>query len=108
MTQLSLLEDLEGFAAKDVSVEITREHLIVNATRVSRQENHSHGITVRETTETFHRRLDLPAGTQPEQAEAHLTHGLLSVIVPITHTARTGEESVLVPVRRTSDTHSHQ
>jgi HSP20 family protein len=79
--------DLPGLSSEDVSVKITREHLVIEGFQNSVANDTSDGYQLARRGEPFKRTITLPEGADTLRAHAHLADGVLEVSVPLMTTA---------------------
>src|SRR5215471_7458886 len=75
--------DLPGLTKDDVKVEIARHGITIEGERKDETEEQREGYYQSERTYgKFYRRLPLPDGVEPEQAEATFRNGVLEITMP--------------------------
>ena len=80
--QLSVEVHLPGFEEKDVSVDVDKGALVIQAERHEREEDKKKKYVIRETSNSFYRRITLPEQADDGKIEAHFAKGVLTVVVP--------------------------
>lgn len=77
--QLVVEAHLPGFSADDVSVSLDAGSLVIEA---EHSEKETRNYIVRESSSSFHRRVDLPGEVSDEDVTATFDQGVLTVKVP--------------------------
>jgi len=75
---------LPNYEQDDVSIEVDNGALVIQAEKHERDEDKKKKYVVRESSNSFYRRIQLPERADTEQVGAHLTDGVLKVTVPLT------------------------
>ncbi|MFL5309371.1 MAG: Hsp20/alpha crystallin family protein [Myxococcales bacterium] len=87
--QLVVRADLPGLSPDDVRVEVTEGSLVIEGERRSEMEVEEEGSYRSERTYgRFSRAIDLPAGVDPEGAQARFENGVLEVSIPLPEQTR--------------------
>lgn len=95
--------DLPGLAENDVSVEVTGNRLTISGKRQEEQRNEGDRYWAYERSYgSFTRSFTLPEGTQPDEIDARLEHGVLEIRIPKTK----GEEATKIQIKGTTSTPS--
>lgn len=79
----TVLEDLSGFEPTEVDVTIDNECIVIQARHTTRTESHEYGYSLRERTDTVHRRIPLPTHSDASAAHVEFDRGLLTITVPL-------------------------
>ena len=77
---------LPGFAEHDISVDVDKGALVIQAQRTEREEkdnDHKKKYIVRESSDSFYRSISLPEQADESAIAASFDHGVLSVTVPL-------------------------
>ncbi len=80
--QLTLEAHLPKFAEKDVTVNVDQGALVIQAERHETEKDKSKKYVVRESSDSFYRRIALPEQADETAIRADFTNGVLSVVVP--------------------------
>ena len=75
---------LPNFEQGDVDIQVDNGMLIVSAERHEKDEDKKKKYVVRESSNSFYRRIQLPDRADGDKIEAHLDEGVLRVTVPLT------------------------
>jgi HSP20 family protein len=80
--------DVPGLKKDEITVEVGDEHLILRGERKHEAEEKKEGYFKTERTYgSFYRAVPLPEGVKPEEANAKLTDGVLTITMPMTMVA---------------------
>jgi len=91
--------DVPGLTENDISVEVSGNRLIVSGKREEEERSEGDRYWAYERSfGSFTRSFMLPEGTQPDQIEARLEHGVLEVRIPKSK----GEEATKIQIKGTS------
>ncbi|MBW4033065.1 MAG: Hsp20/alpha crystallin family protein [Acidobacteria bacterium] len=82
--KLTVEAHLPNFAEKDVTVNVDQGALVIQAERHETDKDTSKKYVVRETNDSFYRRITLPEQADLKAVTATFTNGVLSVTVPFT------------------------
>ncbi|HSW91423.1 MAG TPA: Hsp20/alpha crystallin family protein [Candidatus Saccharimonadales bacterium] len=74
---------LPNFDQKDVSIQVDKDVLIIQAEKHEKEEDKEKKYVVRESASSFYRRIALPERADAEGIDAHLEDGVLKVKVPL-------------------------
>ncbi|KAG9307904.1 small heat shock protein [Chiua virens] len=75
--------ELPGLESEDITIDIHNNRLIVSGESMTSNSHSKGGYTVRERRYgMFSRTLQLPSETKPEDVQAKMEHGLLTVTFP--------------------------
>ena len=77
---------LPDFAEQDISVDVDRGALIIQAEKHEREEDRKKKYVVRESSSSFYRRIALPEQADEAAIDARFDKGVLRVQVPFTST----------------------
>jgi HSP20 family protein len=75
---------LPNFEQKNINIEIENGVLIISAERHEKDEDKGKQYVVRESSNSFYRRIALPKRAEVDKIEANLEDGVLRVSVPLT------------------------
>lgn len=75
---------LPNFEQKDVNIEVENGALVISAERHEKEEDKGKQYVVRESSNSFYRRIALPKRADADKIEAHLDDGVLRAGVPLT------------------------
>jgi HSP20 family protein len=75
---------LPNFEQKNINIEIENGALIISAERHEKDEDKGKQYVVRESSNSFYRRIALPKRAEVDKIEANLEDGVLRVSVPLT------------------------
>jgi len=82
--QLLVCADLPGLKKEDITVEFTGDALTIQGERrQEHEETHEGHHTSERSYGTFYRSIPLPAGVNPENAEATFQDGVLKISMPL-------------------------
>lgn len=73
---------LPDFQDSDVSVDIDDGTLVIQAQKHQKEEDDSKKYVVRESSESYYRRIALPQQTDQSKVTATFEHNVLTVVVP--------------------------
>lgn len=85
--QLTVEAHLPDFQQKDISVDIDRGALVIQAEKHEKEEDAKKKYVIRESSSSFYRRITLPEQAEPSKVQAHFTNGVLKVTIPFAETA---------------------
>ncbi len=80
--QLTVEARLVGFEDKDITVELDDDALVIRAEHHEKEEDKKRKYVVRESANSFYRRVSLPDQADRSKVEAHFSDGILKVVVP--------------------------
>lgn len=75
---------LPNFEQKDVNIEVENGALVISAERHEKEEDKGKQYVVRESSNSFYRRISLPKRADTDKIEAHLDDGVLRASIPLT------------------------
>lgn len=75
---------LPKFNEQDITIEVENGTLVIQGERHEKEEDKSKRYVMRESSNSFYRRIQLPDRADPDQVQAHLDDGVLKVTVPLT------------------------
>lgn len=75
---------LPHFTEDDISVQVDEGVLTISASRHDKEEDKEKKYVLRESSQSFYRRISLPERADGDSIEAHLEDGILKVSVPLT------------------------
>lgn len=75
---------LPHFTEDDISVQVDEGVLTISASRHDKEEDKEKKYVLRESSQSFYRRISLPERADGDSVEAHLEDGILKVSVPLT------------------------
>ena len=78
---------LPNFDEKDITVNIDKGALVIQAERHEKDEDKTKKYVVRESSSSFYRSIILPEQAEEGSISADFTKGILKVTVPLTHAA---------------------
>lgn len=78
---------LPNFEEKDISVNVDRGALVIQAERHEKEEDKAKKYVIRESSSSFYRSIALPDQADEERISADFTDGVLTVTVPLAETA---------------------
>ncbi|WP_426319909.1 Hsp20/alpha crystallin family protein [Microbacterium sp. E-13] len=78
---------LPNFDEQDVSVDVDRGALVIQAQRHEKEEDKKKKYVVRESTTSFYRSILLPEQADEKEITATFDHGVLKVTVPLAESA---------------------
>lgn len=81
--QLVVEVHLPNFEQKDIDIHVEDNALVVSAERHEKEEDKDKAYVVRESSNSFYRRISLPERADTNKIEAHLDNGRLSVTIPL-------------------------
>jgi len=81
-TSMTVEVHLPNFEDDDVSVDVQDNTLIISAEHEEKDEQKGRKYYVRESSNSFYRRVALPKQADQEHIEAHFSKGVLTVTVP--------------------------
>lgn len=81
-SKLTVEAHLPGFEESDISVDVDRGALVIQAERHEQEEDKGKRYVVRESSASYYRRIALPEQADEDQATADFTNGVLKVTVP--------------------------
>lgn len=82
--QLVVEAHLSHFAEEDISVQVDDGVLTVSATKHDKDEDKDKKYVLRESSQSFYRRISLPERADGDNISAHLEDGVLKVSIPLT------------------------
>lgn len=82
--QLKVEVHLPNFELDDVSIQVENNALVISAERHEKEEDKDKKYVVRESSNSFYRRIALPERADVNGIEANLDDGVLKVVVPLT------------------------
>lgn len=74
---------LPNFTQDNVSIEVDDGDLIIQAQRHDEEHNKSKKYVVRESSSSFYRRFQLPERANPDDIQANLKDGVLTIRIPM-------------------------
>ncbi len=80
--QLTVEARLADFEEKDISVDIDGDALVIQAERHEREEDKKKKYVIRESTNSYYRRITLPEQADRSKVQASFSKGVLKVVVP--------------------------
>ncbi len=80
--QLVVESHLPDFEERNISVDIDRGALVVQAEKHEKEEDKKKKYVVRESSNSFYRRIALPEQADEGRVEAHFSNGVLKVVIP--------------------------
>lgn len=81
--QLSIEVHLPNFAEKEVSIDVHEKALEIKAKHFEKEEDKKkRNYLVRESSQSFYRRIALPKQADEDNIKAHFSDGVLKVTVP--------------------------
>ncbi|HET6892971.1 MAG TPA: Hsp20/alpha crystallin family protein [Pyrinomonadaceae bacterium] len=81
--KLIVRTDLPGMTKDDINVEIDDDALVIRGERKSEREENEKGYYRTERSYgSFYRRIPLPSGVNPEEANAEFRNGVLEITMP--------------------------
>ena len=81
--QLTVETHLPNFEEKDISVDLDRGALVIQAQKHEKEEDKKKNYIVRESSSSFYRRIALPEQADASNTTAEFTDGVLRIVVPI-------------------------
>jgi HSP20 family protein len=75
---------LPNFTQDNVSIQVESGDMIIQAQRHEKEEDKSKKYVVRESSNSFYRRFQLPERADADKIKANLEDGVLRIIVPMT------------------------
>lgn len=81
--QLVIEAHLPNFTEKDISVNVDKGALVIQAERHEREEDKKKKYVVRESSSSFFRSIGLPEQAEEAQISANFDHGVLKIVVPL-------------------------
>jgi HSP20 family protein len=81
-SQVVVQVHLQGFAPEDVSVSMEKGDLVVQAHHQESEKDKKKKYVVRETTDSFYRRIRLPDYAETDKVTAGFDDGVLTITVP--------------------------
>lgn len=93
-SQLFVRVQLHGFGKEDVSVALESGDLVIRAHHQESEKDEKKTYIVRESTNSFVRRIRLPEFAKPEEISAAFEKGVLTVTIP----AGTVPDSTPIPI----------
>lgn len=75
---------LPHFTEDDISVQVDEGVLTISASRHDKEDDKEKKYVLRESSQSFYRRISLPERADGDSIEAHLEDGILKVSVPLT------------------------
>lgn len=85
---------LPNFDEDNITVNVDRGALVIQAERHEKDEDKTKKYVLRESSSSFYRRIVLPDNAQDKDISADFTKGVLTVTVPLSH----GESPRQVPI----------
>ena len=73
--------DLPGFSKEDVNIDVAEDAVIIQAKKTQAEEKKNY-VRRERSTQTYHRRIQLPEKVVWDNAKASLNNGTLEVILP--------------------------
>lgn len=73
---------LPGFSESDVSVDLDQNALVIQADKHEKEEDSKKKYVVRETRDSYYRRISLPEQADAAKVDARFDKGVLTVTVP--------------------------
>ncbi|MAU97932.1 MAG: heat-shock protein [Fulvimarina sp.] len=81
--EVTVTAELPGMSEADIDVSISDGHLTIRGEKKADREAEENGVLVRERIYgAVERIVSLPAGVDPEAAEATFRHGVLTIAIP--------------------------
>ena len=97
--ELVLKAEMPGVAKEDLDIEVTKDGLEFRAEARQEREEKDEGYYLRERSyRSWHRRVPFPGEVQPDNAEAKLEEGVLTLRAPKKETSTEGERRK-VPIK---------
>lgn len=81
---LTVETHLPNFEHQDINVQIENNILIISAERHEKEEDKEKKYVVRESSNSFYRRIALPERADTDKIDAQLNDGVLMVVIPLT------------------------
>lgn len=81
--ELVIEAHLPNFAQDDVSIQVDDGVLVIQAEKHEREEDKQKKYVIRESSSSFHRRIQLPERADADAIAASLDDGILKVTVPL-------------------------
>ena len=78
---------LPNFDEKDISIDVDRGALVIQAQRHETEEDKKKKYVMRESTTSFYRSVVLPEQADESKITASFDHGVLKVTIPLAQTA---------------------
>lgn len=82
--QLKVAVHLTDFDEKDISVDVDKGALVIQAEKHEREEDKKRKYVLRESSSSFYRSIALPEQADEAKIAAQFTDGVLTVTVPLT------------------------
>ncbi|MFO7689047.1 MAG: Hsp20/alpha crystallin family protein [Cryobacterium sp.] len=80
--QLTVETHLPNFDEKDISVDVDRGALVIQAQKHEKEEDSKKNYIVRESSSSFYRRIALPEQADMNKTTAEFVDGVLRIMVP--------------------------
>lgn len=81
-SKLTVEANLPGFHESDISVDVDRGALVIQAEKHEKEEDKGKRYVVRESSASYYRRIALPEQADEDHVSATFTGGVLKVTVP--------------------------
>lgn len=82
--ELVIEAHLPNFEQKDIDIQMENNALVISAERHEKEKDKDKKYVVRESSNSFYRRVALPARANADSVQAQLDDGVLKINIPLT------------------------